>query len=82
MLSKARLTLDYLEDFELIKNIINDLYSGNNSDYSFKTFEKYIIENYEMLNINLFRQNQNTQRSQLKVNLKYKSKNKVFKIIY
>ena len=82
LLSKARLTLDYLEDFELIKIIINDLYSGDNSDYSFKTFEKYIIENFEMLNINLFRQNQNIQRSQLKVNLKYKSKNKVFKIIY
>ena len=34
------------------------------------------------LNINLFRQNQNIQRSQLKVNLKYKNKNKVFKVIY
>ena len=82
LLSKARLTLDYLEDFELIKNIIIDLYSGNNPDYSFKTFEKYIIKNFKLLNINLFRQNQNIQRSQLKVNLKYKNKNKVSKIIY
>ena len=54
LLSKARLTLDYIEDFELIKNIVNDLYTDNNSDYSFKTFEKYIIENSELLNINLF----------------------------
>jgi spore coat polysaccharide biosynthesis protein SpsF (cytidylyltransferase family) len=82
LLSIARLTLDYQEDFELIKNIIKDLYSDNNSDYSFKTFEKYIIKNPKMLDINLFRQNQNIQRSQLKVNLKYKNKDKVFKIIY
>ena len=82
LLSTARLTLDYQEDFELIKNIIIDLYSDNNSDYSFKTFEKYIIQNPKMLDINLFRQNQNIQRSQLKVNLKYKNKDKIFKIIY
>ena len=82
LLSKARLTLDYIEDYELIKNIMIDLYSGNNPDYSFKKFEKYIIENSKMLKINLFRQNQNIQRSQLKVNLKYKNNNKVSKIIY
>ena len=80
LLSKARLTLDYLEDFELIKKIIIDLYSGNNPDYSFKTFEKYIIENSKILNINLFRQKQNMRRSQSKVNLKYRNKNKILKI--
>ena len=58
------------------------MYNGNSPDYSFKTFEKYIIENSNILNINLFRQNENLQRSQSKSNLKYKNKDKVLKIKY
>lgn len=81
-LSKARLTLDYIEDFRLIKKIITDMYSKRNCDYSFDKFEKYIINNFHILNINLFRQNENLQRSKSKVNLKYKNKDKVLKIIY
>ncbi len=81
LLSKARFTLDYIEDFELIKNIIIDLYSDDAPDYSFKTFENYIIENAKMLNINLFRQDQSIERAKFKVNLKYKNKDEVLKII-
>ena len=80
LLSKARFTLDYFDDFELMKKIIIDLYSGTNPNYSFKKFEKYIIKNSKILNINLFRQKQNMQRSKSKVNLKYRNKNKILKI--
>ena len=80
LLSKARLTLDYFDDFELMRKIIIDLYSGRNPNYSFKTFEKYIINNSKILNINLFRQKQNKQRSKSKLNLKYRNKNKILKI--
>ena len=79
-MSKARLTLDYFDDFELMRKIIIDLYSGRNPNYSFKTFEKYIINNSKILNINLFRQKQNKQRSKSKLNLKYRNKNKILKI--
>ena len=82
LLSKARLTLDYIEDFQLIKKIITDIYSKKKCDYSFKKFEKYIIKNFHLLNINMFRQVENLQRSKLKVNLKYKNKYKTLKIIY
>jgi spore coat polysaccharide biosynthesis protein SpsF len=82
LLSKARLTLDYIEDFRLIKKIIIDMYSKKNCNYSFSKFEKYIINNSRLLNINLFRQDENLQRSKLKVKLKYKNKQKILKIIY
>jgi spore coat polysaccharide biosynthesis protein SpsF (cytidylyltransferase family) len=82
LLSKARLTLDYIEDFRLIKKIIIDMYSKKNCNYAFDKFEKYIIKNSSILNINLFRQDENLQRSKLKVKLKYKNKNKTLKIIY
>lgn len=82
LLSKARLTMDYIEDFKLIKNIIQNFYYKSNCDYSFKKFEKYIVGNHKILNINLFRQNENLIRSKSKVNLKYKNKKNVLKIIY
>lgn len=82
LLLKARLTLDYLEDFELIKKIINDLYQFDNSDYSFKTFENYIVKNSNILKINLFRHNEYIKRSISKINLKYRKKDKILKIDY
>lgn len=82
LLLKARLTLDYLEDFELMKKIINDLYLFDNSDYSFKTFEDYIVKNSNILKLNLFRHNQYMERSISKINLKYKKKDKILKINY
>ena len=82
ILLKARLTLDYLEDFELMKKIINDLYIFTDSDYSFKTFENYIIKNSNILKLNLFRHNEYMERSISKINLKYRKKNKILKIDY
>lgn len=82
LLSKARFTLDYKEDFRLIKKIITDIYSKKNCNYSYDKFEKYIVNNYHILDINLFRQDENLRRSKLKVKLKYKDKYKTLKIIY
>jgi spore coat polysaccharide biosynthesis protein SpsF len=82
LLLKARLTLDYSEDFDLIKKIINELYIGINSNYSFKVFQKYIVENPNILKINLFRQNEHLERSNSKINLNYKNNNKVLNVIY
>jgi spore coat polysaccharide biosynthesis protein SpsF len=82
LLLNARLTMDYPEDFDLIKIIIDNLYFNDNCDYSFKIFEKYIVKNSKILNINLFRQSQNIKRSKLKVKLRYKNNQKISKIIY
>lgn len=82
LLNRARLTLDYIEDFNLIERIINDLYAFKNSDYSYKRFQKYIQKNYNLLDINSFRQSENLIRTNNRLDLKYLINNKVHKIKY
>ena len=65
-----------------MKKIINDLYLFDNSDYSFKTFEDYIVKNSNILKLNLFRHNEYMERSISKINLKYRKKDKILKIDY
>ena len=49
---KIRMTLDYQEDFEFFKNVIENL----NDDFTFKDVLNYLLKNESVVDINYFRE--------------------------
>jgi len=69
---EVRLTLDYKEDYELIRHLIEKIESLN--DFSINCLIDILERNSNLIDINFFRQEENIKRSSEKIFLKYKDK--------
>ncbi|MDR3491485.1 MAG: hypothetical protein P4M12_05485 [Gammaproteobacteria bacterium] len=68
--NESRLTLDYLEDFEVFKAIFEALYT-NDKLFSLEDINNYLKTHPEVMNLNLFLDEQYWQRTNEKAKLQY-----------
>lgn len=74
--NEARLTLDYQEDFEVFKAIIEALYKPNEI-FNLETLVKFLKNHHEVIKINQFLDKQYWQRTAEKAKLQYLDSNGV-----
>lgn len=51
-LSKLRLTVDHIEDFQLIENIVSHFEANGIKDFSYRDIKRYLHKNQDLLSIN------------------------------